>query len=269
MKLSFLPAFFIFAVFFYMPILFILFYSFSTRNLDSLSAVQFFPPTLINYKNILNPLYFNVYIETVWIVCLTAIIMLVLAYSVAFFITSLPATLKKIFLFCLIIPSFVGFITKIYALFICFRPNGTLFPFLAKLNLLGSSGIVILGLLSIYLPFMTLPIFFDLDKIEKNLLQAATNLGATPWQILYKILWPLSRRGVATGLMASIPMFGEMAVIKMLGGDKTPFLGVLIGDTFMGGASPNWPFAAALTVCLILTTSMSIFLLSRLQRRES
>lgn len=191
---------------------------------------------------------------------LTTTLCLLLGYPVAYSIARRSSNVKNLLLFLVILPFFTNFLVRIYAWFILLRPEGWIAWALRALGLdlamLGSPLGVLIGLVYGYLPFMILPIYATVERLDFSLVEAAYDLGASPWQSFWRIIFPLSRPGVIAGIvLVFIPVLGEFITPKLLGGGKVPMLGVLIEEKFVGRV-PDWPMGAALAMTLMGLVSL-------------
>lgn len=245
-------------LFFAAPLGIILLISFAHRSPQGIVSWGF---NLGNYLRLVDPLYWTgPFGNSLVLAALTTIICLILGYPVAYSIARRPAPLKNLLLFLVILPFFTNFLVRIYAWFILLRPEGWIAGVLRSvgldLALLGSPLGVLIGLVYGYLPFMILPLYATLERLDVTLVEAAHDLGATRWQSFWRIILPLSRPGMIAGsVLVFIPVLGEFITPKLLGGGKVPMFGVLIEEKFLGRV-PDWPFGAALAVTLMALVSL-------------
>ena len=245
-------------LFFAVPLGIILLISFAHRAPEGSLQWGF---SLDNYLRLFDPLYWLGPLgNSLVLAALTTLLCLLLGYPVAYFIARRPGPVKNFLLFLVILPFFTNFLVRIYAWFILLRPEGwiawTLRSLGLDLALLGSSVGVLIGLVYGYLPFMILPLYATLERLDFTLVEAAQDLGATRWQSFWRIIFPLSRPGVIAGVvLVFIPVLGEFITPKLLGGGKVPMFGVLIEEKFLGRV-PDWPFGAALAIALMGLVSL-------------
>lgn len=240
-------------IFFAVPLGIIVLISFARRAPDGmiLWGVSF-----ENYLRLLDPLYWTgPFGNSLVLAALTTIVCLLLGYPVAYSLARRSAAVKNLMLFLVVLPFFTNFLVRIYAWFILLRPEGWLAGLLRSvgldLALLGSPLGVLIGLVYGYLPFMILPIYATLERLDFSLVEAAHDLGATRWQSFWRILLPLSRPGVIAGaVLVFVPVLGEFITPKLLGGGKVPMFGVLIEEKFLGRV-PDWPSGAAMAIVLM------------------
>ena len=165
----------------------------------------------------------------------------------------------------LVAPLWTSFLLRMYAWITILRPTGILNSFLAYLGVHSQATIlftpwaVLLGMVYNYLPFMILPLYSSLEKLDKRLLEAAADLGATPWQAFTKITVPLSLRGITAGIiMVFIPSLGDYVTPDLMGGAKTMFIGNLIQNQFL--VVRNWAFGSAVSTILICIVAAGVWL---------
>lgn len=255
LKLS-LPALIWLGVFFCLPFLIIVIFSFGTRG--DAGSVALWPITLDNYFRLFDSLYFNIFWNSFRLALLTTTFCALLAYPIALFIYAKPAKQRGIYIFLVMLPFFTNFLVRVYAWFILLKPEGLfskmLAPFGIEMSLLNTEIGILIGLVYGYLPMMVLPIYSSLDKMEPALLEAAMDLGASSWKTFWSVILPLTRTGFLGGcLIVFIPVLGEFIVPKMLGGGKIPVIGTLIEEQFLGRLHSHWPFGAAITTILLLS----------------
>lgn len=214
-----------------------------------------------NYLRLLDPLYWaGPFGNSLVLAALTTILCVLLGYPVAYAIARRSGPVKNLLLFLVILPFLTNFLVRIYAWFILLRPEGWIAWLLRALGLdlalLGSPLGVLIGLVYGYLPFMILPLYATLERLDLSLVEAAQDLGASRWQSFWRIIFPLSRPGVIAGsVLVFIPVLGEFITPKLLGGGKVPMFGVLIEEKFLGRV-PDWPLGAAMALVLMGLVSL-------------
>lgn len=251
--------------FFYCPLALLLAASFTVPE-PGVMALKFWPLSLANYASLVDGLYAGVFIGSLRIAALSSAILLAISFPMAVWMTTLSDSGKSIAAFAVLLPFLTSFLSRIYAWFVLLRPEGiinaALRPFGLEAELLNTEPAIILGIVYAYLPFMVLPIFSALDKIDPWVWESARNLGASTPQMFRRVLVPLSMPGIKAGLiLVAIPCTGEFIIAKMLGGGKTPLVGLLIEQLFMGRGTPNWPLGAAATVVLTILLSLALIAL--------
>lgn len=260
------PGLFWLLFFFALPLGIILLISFAQRTPSGLVAWVF---TLENYARAFDSLYLlGPFWNSLWFAGLTTVLCFLFGYPLAYYISRRSLRWRSLLLFLVMLPFLTNFLVRIYAWFILLRPEGwiaALFrPLGIEMALLGSPWGVLLGLVYGYLPFMVLPLYATLGKLDFSLVEAAYDLGATRWQSFCRVIFPLSRPGVVAGvILVFIPVLGEFVTPKLLGGGKVPMIGMAIEEQFLGRV-PHWPLGAALAVGLMVL--VSVFLVRYFQQ---
>ncbi len=196
-----------------------------------------------------------------------------LGYPMALAIARSPAGRREVLLLLVMLPFWTSFLVRIYAWTALLKPTGLVNAALeaigaidAPLELVDNDFAVLLGLVYVYLPFMVLPLYASLEKIDRSLEEAAADLGARPASIFLTVTLPLSLPGLAAGaLLVFIPATAEFIVPEMLGGPDANLLGRAIWNEFF--SSRDWPATAALAIALVAILATPILLFQRLQAR--
>jgi spermidine/putrescine transport system permease protein len=212
--------------------------------------------TLEHYRRFADPLYLAVAWRTLWIAVTTTALCLLLGYPVAYVIAR-AGRWRNLLLFLVILPFWTSFLVRTYAMIVLLRTGGVINSVLMHLGLTGgplellyTPGAVLAGLVYGYLPFMVLPIYASLERLDLDLLDAAEALGARAWSRFRRVTLPLSLPGVAAGsLLVFIPALGAFLTPDLLGGAKTMMLGNLVQNQF--GPARNWPFGSAVSFALM------------------
>lgn len=249
--------------FLYLPLALLVLYSFC----DYAEATGTFTFTLKYYRDIFSAVYFKVFLNSLSVALTTTMISFAIAYPVAYFLAlKVSKRFRTILLFSLILPSWTSLIVQIYAWMFLLDKNSFLNQFFywtgllpQSVNLTNSYFSVIVGMVSVYLPFMILPIFTVLERMDKRLLEAAADLGAGRFDTLRRVVFPQSLPGVYAGfVLVFLPSFGEFAVPTLLGGGKTIFLGNIIVNNFL--ISRDWRAGAALALVMVSFPLTMVFL---------
>jgi spermidine/putrescine transport system permease protein len=186
-----------------------------------------------------------------------SLLTIAVGYPVAYWMARYRSTYKMLALLLVIVPFWTSFLIRTYALKIILDPQGYLARDLG-INITYTKYAVGLGLVCNYLPLFILPVFASLERMDWTLIEAATDLGASPLKAFREITLPLTLPGVVTGaLLVFIPMTGEYIIPNILGGGRYEFVGNLIGDQF--GQAQNQPFGSALAIGLMI--ALSVFVL--------
>ena len=217
-----------------------------------------------NYARALDPVYLSILVRSVEYAALTTFICLLLGYPLAYFIASCREGVRDSLLLLLMIPFWTSFLIRTYAWITILGHDGLLNGLLtsarllaAPADLLYTPGAVILGLIHNYLPFMVLPIYASLEKLDRSLVEAAYDLGAGPWRTLRAVTLPLTLPGIAGGaLLVFVPSIAMFAIVTLMGGGSTELIGNTIQKQFTSGR--NQPLGAALGT-LLLTVFLAAF----------
>ena len=211
-----------------------------------------------NYKLLFSDtIYVKAYLGSLRIAALSTVIALLIGYPLAYAVARSPARWRSILLLLLVAPFFTSFLVRIYAWIGLLRPTGIInAAFLSlglidePLKLINTEAAAIFGIVYAYLPFMALPLYARLDKLDVTLLEAAADLGATPWRAFWSITVPWSLPGIAAGcLLVFIPALGEFVIPELLGGPDTLMIGKIMWAEFF--SNRDWPLSAAATVLLL------------------
>ncbi|PNS13347.1 spermidine/putrescine ABC transporter permease PotB [Mixta theicola] len=249
-------------LFVFLPNLMIIATSFLTR--DDARFVRL-ALTFDNYTRLLDPLYGAVLLHSLNMALIATFCCLLLGYPFAWCLTKLPARIRPVMLFLLIVPFWTNSLIRIYGLKIFLSTRGWLNEFLLWLGLLDkpfrimyTSEAVVLGLVYILLPFMVMPLYSSLEKLDKSCLEAARDLGASKPQTFWRIILPLTMPGIVAGcLLVLLPAMGLFFVADLMGGAKNLLIGNVIKSQFLN--IRDWPFGAATSI--VLTLVMGLMLL--------
>jgi spermidine/putrescine transport system permease protein len=250
------------------PLAIILAYSLLTRGTwGGISR----PWSIESYRRLVDPIYLGILWRSFWIAGAATVLCLALGFPLALFI-SRAGSRKNLYLSLVILPFWTSFLVRTYAWMFLLRDTGLINTALQKLGLihdplplLYNDGAVILGLVYGYLPFMVLPLYATLERLDRNLLEAAADLGARPWVALTRVVIPLSAPGIRAGaVLVFIPCLGAYLTPDLLGGGKTVMIGNLIQNQFT--TARDWPFGSA--VSLTLMAIVLVLLLVFVSRQE-
>ncbi len=238
---------------FLFPMLIILAYSLLTRG--TYGGISL-PWSVESYQRFADPIYLGILWRSFWIAGASTVISLLLGFPLALFI-SRAGKWKNLYLSLVILPFWTSFLVRTYAWMFLLRDTGLVNSTLQKMGiihdplpLLYNDGAVILGLVYGYLPFMVLPLFGTLEKLDRNLLEAAADLGARPWATLLRVVLPLSAPGIRAGvILVFIPCLGAYLTPDLLGGGKSVMIGNLIQNQFT--TARDWPFGSAISLALM------------------
>lgn len=230
-------------------------YGFCRR--DELGQVVF-NFTLDNYARTLDPTYLRILVTSVAYAALTTVICLVVGYPVAYFVGRACERVRYLLLMLVMIPFWTSFIIRTYAWMAILRAEGLLNALLLytrviarPLDVLYTPTAVLIGLVYSYLPFMILPIYGSVEKLDGALIEAALDLYAAPARVFSRVILPLTWPGIVVGtLLVFVPAIAMFAVSDLLGGARVPMVGNVIQNQF--GQARDWPFGAALGTVLLL-----------------
>jgi len=213
--------------------------------------------TFTNYTSIADPLYLRIFWRSLWLAGLTTAICLVMGFPLAYVIARAPRRWQGVLLFLVIIPFWTNFLVRTYAWMFILRTEGLLNQALLALgliqeplNLLFTDWAVLIGLVYGYLPFMVLPLYAALERLDRSLVEAAWDLYAKPVQVFTRVVLPLSRPGVIAGcVLVFIPSLGAYVTPDLLGGARTMMVGNLIQHQYL--VVRDWPFGSSLSFVLM------------------
>lgn len=261
-----LPATIWLLIFFIIPLIIVLVYSFLERGTYGGVTWEF---TLKNYQRLANDLYLNIFWRSLGLASLTTLICLIIGYPLAFFIATSTARWRNLLLFLVIIPFWTNFLVRTYAWMIILRSEGMINTFLQSLNLISeplnllfTPFAVIVGLIYGYLPFMILPLYATIERLNFSLVEAAQDLGANHIRTFFRIILPLTLPGIIAGsILVFIPALGAFITPDILGGAKTVMVGNLIQNQFL--QARDWPFGSALSMGLMILVLIPVMIYFR------
>ena len=256
------PMAFWMVAFFLVPLFLILLYGFGRLPGPYSSGVRL-GFDLEWYKQIFSGAdYHKAFLLTAQMVITNTLGCLVLGYPLAYFISRKTGKRKTVFVLLVMLPFWTSFLIRTYAWMTILGNGGLLNTFLLKLHLIGSNTpmnimftnkAVIAGLIYDYLPFMVLPLFVSIEKIDRSLFEASKDLGAGKWVTFWRVTLPLSLPGIFAGsMLVAIPTTGEFVIPAILGGGKVVLWGWLIEESFMGMGGGNWALGSALSNVLLV-----------------
>jgi spermidine/putrescine transport system permease protein len=247
------------------PTVIIIVYSFLTRGVYG-GVEQ--PFTLESYTRLFDPLYAMIFARSFWIAGLATALCIALGFPLAQFIARSGAR-KNLYLSLVILPFWTSFLIRTYAWMFLLRDTGLINTVLQGLHVIHSplpmlynDGAVILGLVYGFLPFAVLPLYATLERLDRNLLEAAADLGARPRDTLFRVIIPLCAPGIRAGaILVFVPCLGTYLTSDLLGGSKTILIGNLVQNQFT--VSRDWPFGAAASVALMMVAMALLFAVRR------
>jgi putrescine transport system permease protein len=220
-----------------------------------------------------DPLYYTAYISSVVIAGISTMLTLLVGYPIAYGMSRAPATVRPVLLMLVILPFWTSFLIRVYAWIGILKPEGLLNQLLLALHVINQPLVILnthtaifIGIVYSYLPFMVLPLYSALEKMDYSLIEAAEDLGCTPISAFWKITFPLSLPGVLAGsLLVFIPAVGEFVIPDLLGGSQTLMIGKTLWNEFF--ANRDWPVSSAVAVILLLLLVIPIILYQQAQAR--
>ena len=247
------------------PLFIVLAYAFLTRG--GYGGVEM-PVTVENLTRLWDSLYGVIFLRSIWIAGLATAICLILGFPLALFIAR-SGPRRNLYMSLVVLPFWTSFLIRTYAWMFLLRDTGLINTALQAMGiihqplpLLYNDGAVILGLVYGYLPFMVLPLYSALEKLDPSLLEAAADLGARPFTALLRVTIPLCAPGIRAGaILVFIPCLGTYLTSDLLGGSKTVLIGNVVQEQFT--AARDWPFGAAASLALMAFAIALMFALKR------
>jgi spermidine/putrescine transport system permease protein len=248
-----LPAYAYLALFFALPLVIVSVYSFATRNRSGGTDLTGW--NLDSYARLAEPVVRTVVLRSLWIAILTTLICLVIGYPFAYYLTTRSPLVRGLMIVFVMIPFWSNFLVRNYAWRVLLGKDGLVSNAFEAVGLgareyLFTPTAVLIGLVYGFLPFMILPLYASIERIDGSLMEASRDLYASGWQTFRKVLLPLSMPGVVAGsILVFVPSLGAYVTPEILGGAKTTLLGSYIVTQFL--TARNWPVGAALSFMLM------------------
>ncbi|HHY64607.1 MAG TPA: ABC transporter permease [Clostridiaceae bacterium] len=255
------------AIFIVVPLFLVLIYSLTSGDIHDINSLQF---SFESYQKVAEPLYLKVIGDSFLLAFISTVICLILGYPVAMIIANANPKYRSLLLMLFLVPIWMNFLLRTYAWMSILSPNGIINRFLAflglpRLEIMPGNVAVLLGMVYNFLPFMVLPIYTVLSKIDKQVLEASSDLGGNRVVTFTRIILPLSIPGVVSGItMVFLPAVSTFVISGLLGGGKTPLIGDLIEQQFL--FSRNWHFGSALSIILMIMILISMAIMSRIDK---
>ena len=220
-------------------------------------------------------LYLRAYLSSLWIALLSTVLVLLVAYPIAYGMARAPKGWQPTLLMLVILPFWTSFLIRVYAWIGILKKEGLLNQLLLgvgvvdePLTILNTNWAVYIGIVYSYLPFMVLPLYAALERLDHTLLEAAADLGCPPTRAFWKITFPLSLPGVVAGcFLVFIPVTGEFVIPDLLGGSDTLMIGKTLWSEFFNNR--DWPIASAVAVILLLVLVVPIVVFQNLETRRA
>ena len=261
-------------IFFLLPFALVLAIALGTNSPDSVPPVEL-GASLKNFALLFtDDLYVSAWFTSLRIAAISTLGALLLGYPMAYAIACAAPERRPLLLMLVVLPFWTSFLIRVYAWMGLLDENGLLNQFLRWSGIaaepgtiLGTEWAILLGIVYAYLPFMVLPLYATLEKLDAGLLEAAADLGATPFKAFLTITLPLSAPGIVAGcLLVFIPSVGEFVIPDLLGGTRTLMIGKVLWDEFFTNA--DWPLASAVAISLLVLLVGPIMLFQRHQARS-
>lgn len=259
---------YIFSILFVLgPLLYMIALSFATNH-EGLGVTFHF--TLENFKNMADPVYVGTFVQSFQVAIMTTILVVVIGYPFGYFMAKQSKRGKRLLMFLIMVPFWTSSLLRMYGWIIVLQAKGIVNTVLIQLGLirvpikiLYSYPAVLIGMVYALLPFMILSVYSSVEKMDWTLVEAAKDLGASNWKAFSTVTLKLTLPGLLSGVILTfIPSMGLFFIADILGGNKIVLVGSLIQDQL--GRGGNWPFAAALSVVLMILTSLMIYLYRRI-----
>ncbi len=209
--------------------------------------------------------YANIFVRSIWLALIATVICLIVAYPLAFILSRMEKHKQGTMLLIVMLPMWMNFLLRTYAWMTLLGNNGIINHLLGQIGLgpfklINTSGAVVLGMVYNYLPFMILPLYSVMVKIDKSVLEAATDLGCNFWNTLFRVIVPLSVPGITSGItMVFVPAISTFIISRMLGGGSNLLIGDLIEMQFLGNAyNPHLGAAISLVLMVIILVIMTV-----------
>jgi len=269
------------AVFLICPLAIMVIYSFLAPGLYGGVEWEYYPH---NYGRILgfadpefeefDPVYIAIFLRSLRIAVITVLVTLVVCYPAAFLVSRLPDRWKSFCLFLITLPFFASLIVRLFIWVLILKQTGFINTVLRHLGVIDrplemiyTEGAIIVGLVYIFIPFMFLPVYASVEKLDWTLVRASQDLGATAFQTFLRVIVPLTMPGIVGGsIIVFIPALGNFVVPAVLGGAKVLMLGNLVEQQFL--SARNWPFGAALAMMVMTAVLVLLFLYVRSEARR-
>lgn len=272
-----------FALLVAIPLLIVLKISLSEMELTSVSSMidwsNGWPTVKLNFSSYLfigsDALYIKTYLSSLKYALITTVLCLGVGYPFAYFMARSPKHLQPMLLMLIMLPFWTSFLLRIYAWKTLLVSNGVINNILISLHIIDTPLLMmnnafslIIGMVYSYLPFMILPLYANLSKMDMRYLEAAADLGTSPFKAFWLITVPLSKAGIIAGsMLVFIPAVGEYVIPELLGGPSTLMIGRVLWDEFF--SNNDWPMASAVAVVMILLILVPMAILNKYQAEQT
>jgi len=237
------------------PLVFVAYFAFTTKGGD---------PTLVNFEKVFRPGNLPVFFDSIRLALECTLVCLILGYPAAYFLSSRDFSRNQALVVLILLPMWMNFLLRTYAMMTLLENNGLINSLLEavglpKMNLIGTEGAVLLGMVYNYLPFMILPIYTVLKKLDRRVIEAAEDLGANPVTVFAKVTLPLSVPGIVSGVtMVFMPAVTTFAISRMLGSGMIYLAGDMIEDYFITMSNRNVGSALSLVMMVLIVISIGL-----------
>ncbi|MDO5719026.1 MAG: ABC transporter permease [Tissierellia bacterium] len=251
-------------IFIVVPLLLVFYYSITSGSIDSFRDMSF---SIASFKRFMTSQYLSILLKSLRIALYTTIICLLIGYPMAYYISRLKTKIQSTMILLVIIPMWMNFLLRTYAWLTILSKNGIINKFLnifgiAPLDLIFTEKAVMIGMVYNFLPFMVLPIYSVLAKMDMDLEEAAWDLGANKNQTFWRIIFPMSLPGVITGItMVFIPAVSTFEISSLLGGNKVNLIGNVIEQQFR--VTGDWHFGSSMSMILMILIVLSMLITNR------
>jgi putrescine transport system permease protein len=219
-------------------------------------------------------LYLLSYVKSLQVASISTALLFALGYPIAYGMARAPRAWQPMLVMAVVLPFWTSFLIRIYAWINILQRDGLLNDVLMRLHIidapaawLSSDTAIYIGMVYSYLPFMVLPLYASLEKIDESLLEAASDLGCPSWKAFWLVTFPLSLPGVAAGaLLSFIPIVGEFVIPDLLGGSESQMIGQTLWTEFF--SNRDWPVASAIAIALLGLLLVPLLFYERLQQRS-
>jgi len=228
-----------------------------------------------NYLSLTDdPLYIEAYLQSLEVAAISTLCCLVIGYPLAWAVAHSSASTRNILLLLVILPSWTSFLIRVYAWMGILKDNGVLNNFLLWLHVIDQPLVILhtnlavyIGIVYSYLPFMVLPIYTALTRLDYSLVEASLDLGARPLKTFFRVIVPLTKGGIIAGsMLVFIPAVGEYVIPALLGGPDSIMIGRILWEEFFNNR--DWPVASAVAVVMLLLLIMPILWFHKYQNKE-
>jgi putrescine transport system permease protein len=228
-----------------------------------------------NYLYLLeDEMYLDSYLQSIQVAAVSTLLCLLIGYPMAWAIVHSSPSVRNVLLMLVVLPSWTSFLIRVYAWIGILKNNGLINNFLMwlgvidqPLTLLHTNGAVYIGIVYAYLPFMILPIYTALMRLDFSLMEAASDLGARPYRAFLSVMLPLTKSGIIAGsMLVFVPAVGEFVIPELLGGPDSLLIGRVLWQEFFNNR--DWPVASAVAVVMLIILMIPIIWFYRYQRRE-